>query len=184
MSGRISNNLLHDFINNAEELSSELFRCKNINIAYEKIAEIITDEKVKEVGCAGEGYTKGLLKFLHNKGIKVLNEGSPKELAGLNIGITSAEVGIADTGSLGVIQSDYYPRLFSTLPPVNIMILESSKIVKDKFEATKEMTKEGMPGYFVYISGPSRTADIERVLTLGVHGPKRLIIMLVDKEVV
>jgi L-lactate dehydrogenase complex protein LldG len=92
-------------------------------------------------------------------------------------------VGIADTGSLGIVQSRFYPRLFSTLPPINIMILESDKIVRNKFEAAHEMTKKGMPGYFVYISGPSCTADIERVLTLGVHGPGRLIIMLVDKEV-
>ena len=70
-------------------------------------------------------------------------------------------------------------RLASTLPPIHIAIVETSRIVPDMPAVFAKIRPE-QTNYISFITGPSRTADIERVLTIGVHGPEKLIIVFVD----
>lgn len=98
-------------------------------------------------------------------------------------GVTSACFAIADTGTLVLESTPEDVRLASTLPTRHFVLLDRSKIVADGLAAVdslRRMHQRDARNYIAYITGPSRTADIERVLTIGVHGPKQLYILLLD----
>jgi L-lactate dehydrogenase complex protein LldG len=67
------------------------------------------------------------------------------------------------------------------LPPVHVVFLDPAYMVRDVETAFEVIEKVFKSGYMGFITGPSRTADIERVLSLGVHGPSRFIIMAVEQ---
>lgn len=96
-------------------------------------------------------------------------------------GITSTMGGIADTGALILWSSKEEPRLMSLVPPVHIAVLRADKIYNSLAEVMQqENWSAGMPTNAFLISGPSKTADIELVLAFGVHGPKELIVLMID----
>lgn len=94
-------------------------------------------------------------------------------------GICTVQYGVAETGSLVSDSSAVGRRLVSTLPPLHVALLSVDRIVQSMAEALARFDPSRCC-YLAAITGPSRTADIERVLTIGVHGPKRLIIFLVQ----
>lgn len=94
-------------------------------------------------------------------------------------GISEMDWGVAQTGTLLSDSSFVRRRLVSTLPQVHIALLPVSRIVSDMATALAQFDVRTC-GYLAAITGPSRTADIERVLTIGVHGPRKLIIILVE----
>jgi L-lactate dehydrogenase complex protein LldG len=100
--------------------------------------------------------------------------------AAAGIGISEMDWGVAETGTLAQDATAVEQRLVSTLPPVHVAFLPTGSIVAD-LPALFEKAGPGRCGYLALITGPSRTADIERVLTIGVHGPERLIILCVDE---
>ena len=107
-----------------------------------------------------------------------------EELRGLcaaaDVGITSADYALADTGSLVMISSPHEARLVSQLPPAHIAVVprdgiltgldELFSVLPDPAAATSSM---------VLITGPSRTADIEQILVRGVHGPGQITVVVV-----
>jgi L-lactate dehydrogenase complex protein LldG len=96
-------------------------------------------------------------------------------------GITSTLGGIAETGALILWSSKEEPRLMSLVPPIHIAILRADKIYNSLAEVMqKENWAANMPTNAFLISGPSKTADIELVLAFGVHGPKELIVLVID----
>ncbi len=99
------------------------------------------------------------------------------------IGICEYELGIADTGTIVHDASEIHTRLVSMLPLVHIALLRTSSLV-ETFEKALEIitrTYDGrVPDFLALVTGPSRTSDIECVSTIGVHGPKSLIIICID----
>lgn len=96
------------------------------------------------------------------------------------VGITQMEWGIADTGTLAQNATSADQRLASTLPWTHIMLLGTGNIVPDLPSFMAKATP-GSSNYLALITGPSKTADIERVLAIGVHGPERVVIVCVDE---
>ena len=96
------------------------------------------------------------------------------------IGISQMEWALADTGSLVQDQSAVEQRLVSSLTSIHIALVPSGNILEGK-KALFERLNPSNSRYIAFITGPSRTADIERVLTIGVHGPERLVIIFVDE---
>jgi L-lactate dehydrogenase complex protein LldG len=96
------------------------------------------------------------------------------------VGISQLEWAIADTGTLVTDAAPVERRLVSALPVIHIAIVPTGAIVPD-MPAVLERIHPKQSGYISMITGPSRTADIERVLTIGVHGPSRLVIVFVDE---
>ena len=94
---------------------------------------------------------------------------------------TSTRGGIAETGSLVMWPTPEEPRLMSLVPPVHIALLDG-KMIGNTF--TEVLTQQGwadaLPTNALLVSGPSKSADIAQVLAYGVHGPKRLIVLLID----
>jgi len=109
---------------------------------------------------------------------------SAKELrqacAEADIGITGADFGLADTGSLVFLASSQEPRIVSLLPPVHVAVLQRQRLLANLDELF--LTAPGFPeqtSSLVIITGPSRTADIEQILVRGVHGPGQIHVVLV-----
>ena len=92
---------------------------------------------------------------------------------------TGTLAGIAATGTLVVQPSPAEPRLMSLVPPLHIALLNASQIYDNLYQAQQDWPKP-MPSNFLLISGPSKTADIEQVLAYGAHGPKDLIVLIVE----
>jgi L-lactate dehydrogenase complex protein LldG len=104
-----------------------------------------------------------------------------RELAAQSkIGISLMQWALADTGSLVQDQSAVEQRLVSSLPSIHIALVPSGNILEGK-RALFQRLNPSTSRYIAFITGPSRTADIERVLTIGVHGPERLIVVFVDE---
>ena len=105
------------------------------------------------------------------------------EVFQIDAGITSTYGAIAETGALILWSSEEEPRQMSLVPPIHIAVLQADKIFNTFLEVMqKENWAAGMPTNAFLISGPSKTADIELTLAFGVHGPKELIVLLVDGE--
>jgi L-lactate dehydrogenase complex protein LldG len=103
--------------------------------------------------------------------------------ASARVGVSQFDWAIANTGSLVQDASAVEQRLVSTLPIIHIAVIGTDRIVPD-LPALLTKIHPDKANYISFITGPSRTADIERVLTIGVHGPEKLIIVLVDEAFV
>ena len=108
-------------------------------------------------------------------------EQSKERLFAIDAGITSTQGGLADVGALILWPDVEEPRLVSLAPALHIAVLDAAKIHDSLDQAiAREHWQEQMPTNALLISGPSKTADIELVLTFGVHGPKELIVLILD----
>lgn len=101
------------------------------------------------------------------------------DIFGFDVGITSAQAAIAETGTLVLDSAHERHRLVSLVPPVHIAIVDASTIYATLGEtlAMLQNGKELSPAV-TFITGPSRTADIELTLTIGVHGPQELYVII------
>lgn len=97
------------------------------------------------------------------------------------VGITGALCGIAETGTLMLASGSDTPATVSLLPETHIAVLPAARIVQHMEEAWGLLRREWneMPRAVNFVSGPSRTADIEQTVTLGAHGPYRVHIIVI-----
>jgi L-lactate dehydrogenase complex protein LldG len=99
----------------------------------------------------------------------------------VDVAITGCRCAIAETGSLVLWPGPDEPRLMSLVPPVHIALLDTHTLYSSFAEVIAEQHWEnGMPTNALLVSGPSKTADIEQTLAYGIHGPKELIVLLLD----
>jgi L-lactate dehydrogenase complex protein LldG len=124
---------------------------------------------------------------LHNYETLVkLDEAEQRSLAlAAGVGISSADLAIAETGTLMVCARPGQERIASLLPPVHVAIIEQSQIVPDLFDAITQLAQRGLenlPSNIALITGPSKTGDIELQLTTGVHGPGKWHVILVRSQ--
>jgi L-lactate utilization protein LutC len=100
--------------------------------------------------------------------------------AQVNIGITSADYALGDTGTLVTIASPAEARLMSLLPPAHLAVLPKERILTGLDELfTVVPNPAEITSSMVLITGPSRTADIEQILVRGVHGPGQVTVVIV-----
>lgn len=105
------------------------------------------------------------------------------EFLNADVGITFCEALVARNGSVLVSNGTAAGRRLSIYPHIHIVIAYTSQLVldlKDGFKLLKEKYPENMPSMVSNITGPSRTADIEKTLVLGAHGPKELYVFLLE----
>ena len=106
-----------------------------------------------------------------------------EELFQIDAGITDTRGAIAETGALIIWPTPEEPRLISLVPPIHIALLSAGNI-HDTFSdvISIENWADQMPTNALLISGPSKTADIEMTLAFGVHGPKELIVIVIEDQ--
>jgi L-lactate dehydrogenase complex protein LldG len=108
-------------------------------------------------------------------------ENFKEQMFEIDAGITSTPGAIAETGAIIVWPTEKEPRLMSLVPPIHIAVLDADRIFNTFCEAIQTQNwPEKMPTNVLLISGPSKTADIELVLAFGVHGPKELVVLILD----
>jgi L-lactate dehydrogenase complex protein LldG len=105
-------------------------------------------------------------------------------VGGIDIGITWAQFGIAETGTLVIDSTDEDLRLATMISEIHIALLPSESIVESATDIEEQLQVMMQAGgnYAAMITGPSRTADIERVLALGVHGPLQLYVLTIGND--
>lgn len=102
------------------------------------------------------------------------------------IGITTCEALIARNGSILISNANASGRRLSIYPHVHIVIAYTSQLlpdIKDGMELMKRKYEENLPSMISVVTGPSRTADIEKTLVLGAHGPRELYVFLLDDSI-
>jgi L-lactate dehydrogenase complex protein LldG len=105
---------------------------------------------------------------------------SREACAAADIGLTSADFALADTGTLVFLTESQESRLISLLPPCHIAVIERDKILTSLDELLSRVPSPGVQSSgMVLITGPSRTADIEMRLVRGVHGPGEIAVIIV-----
>ena len=116
--------------------------------------------------------------------LEVTTMPSTADLFNIDIGITTAQGAIAETGTLILDSSRERNRLISLVPPVHIAIVSASEIYSTLGEALSVLhnDKQSVSSVLTFVTGPSRTADIELTLTIGVHGPQELYVIILDDE--
>jgi L-lactate dehydrogenase complex protein LldG len=114
------------------------------------------------------------LRFL---GVDLISPNADKiEMAKCDLGITEADFILPETGTIALLSSNEKPRAASLLPRVHLAIVTPTTLRPDMDQVFAEAKHNH---YLVFITGPSRTADIELTVTLGVHGPKNLYVWMI-----
>ncbi|MBT8329029.1 MAG: lactate utilization protein [Desulfofustis sp.] len=114
--------------------------------------------------------------------IDCLDSGMRNHLNGVDVGLSYGDLGLAETGTLVLNCPNEELRLATMVCEYHVCVLPKSKIYNDGYEAEEQLRKFMLdaPNYTAFITGPSRTADIERVLSIGVHGPLELHILILE----
>ena len=174
------------FKNRAEAVSAEVHRFLTQADALVFILEFLRNEDVHDAPnfravWADCSFLEGIDKEELRAAVPgLVFEVTRDGCAEAKIGISQMDWGKADTGTLVQDATAVEKRLVSTLPLIHIALIATSKILPD-LPSVLTAIDPRQAGYISFITGPSRTADIERVLTIGVHGPERLIIVAVDE---
>ena len=158
------------FIARAEAAAAQVHAVPD-EAAAAKEVEAIRAEKGADGGAHGVRALPGGVGVAH--GVCALPSG---------VGVVRAAKGIAQTGTCIVVTDDEALRLETMLPEVSVLLLNSADILPDLPSAApflREQQTQGRASYVSFITGPSRTADIERVSAIGVHGPLELHIVLI-----
>lgn len=178
--------MYEQFKTKAEGVGAEVYRFKTREEALGFILPFLQKEAVADAPhsyavWADGPFLSGMDKTGLTRQIPGLRFDVSRQLAAdARIGISQADWALADTGSLVADQTAVEQRLVSTLSTIHIALIATDRILPDKAAVFTRITPK-TSRYIAFITGPSRTADIERVLTIGVHGPKRLVIVFVDE---
>lgn len=177
--------LCGNFLGELEALGAQGFVVSSAIEAAGVVTPILARNRTKAV-CLGEGpwvaSLRQALGRLDADGIAYLDpQGPPHEAAQAQAGIVEADAAIAQTGSILLDTRD--GLLGSLLPPLLIAFVWRKKIFADIAGALEEIARAGKVGGRVTIlTGPSRTADIEKKLVLGVHGPREVAVLVTETQ--
>ncbi|MFL6653531.1 MAG: lactate utilization protein C [Sulfurifustis sp.] len=98
------------------------------------------------------------------------------------VGITGVFAAIAETGTLMLVSGAETPATVSLLPETHVAIVPASAVVATMEDAwARRWAQTAMPRAVNFVSGPSRTADVEQTVTLGAHGPRRVLLVVVER---
>ncbi|WP_225975139.1 LutC/YkgG family protein [Anseongella ginsenosidimutans] len=165
----------------AEELTrvnGEFLYCEDQIQLIENLLSLSSQKKWRHIYC----WENKLQSLLRNYEFPFRSDDKDFEQA--EVGITLCEALIARNGSVLVSSAQNSGRRLSVYPHAHIVIAYSSQLVadlKDGFGLLKEKYGEKIPSYTGVITGPSRTADIEKTLVLGAHGPRELYVFLLEE---
>ena len=180
-----NNLLINKFQQNLEKLNGEVFVVNNVQKAGEKLLNIIKD--FPENSCLVQknslidqiiDYDTMIHKYMSDEGLSM----NSVSFANFEAGITAAEYLVARTGSIIINTLSSGGRRLSVLPPLHIVIADNSQLVSSLDEGLTNLKRNSRNwSYATIITGPSRTSDIEKQLVLGAHGPKRLVVILINQ---
>lgn len=164
------------FQNELEAVSGKCIVVENETQLFESLQNELVARNLHQVFCRDTAISDKLTAFE----IPYTNQSEDFDL--MTCGITSCEYLVARTGSVLISSSGYSGRQMVAFPPVHFVIAHSNQLVAyldDALIALRQKYSANFPSQITTITGPSRTADIEKTLVLGAHGPKELIVFIV-----
>ncbi len=181
----LKSDLKTQFITELNNVNTTVIEAKNeINIK-ESLFNLIKEKELKSFSIWESEFLKELnvKNELKDAGLKLITAKNKNRIATSEIGITEVNFAIADTGTLVLLTNKNQPRSVSLLPPIHLAVVQPENLVRnirDLFVILKSKLEQGqdITSCMTFITGPSRTADIELNLTLGVHGPKELYVVI------
>jgi len=180
--------LYEKFKSKVEVLSGECFRVKTAKEAGELACKVMKEKEIMNVALLNSSISlRGeFARQISQAGITVYTDNFRNVTPEAHAGITQVTYAIAELGTLVHAEADSNvdQRLCSTLIPIHIALVSTSTLIPTLVETMATLHQlPQLPGFVGFITGPSRTSDIERVLTIGVHGPKQLVVIFVDELV-
>ncbi|MDB6122256.1 MAG: hypothetical protein JWQ71_1249 [Pedosphaera sp.] len=145
-----------------------------------KLQEISRAESWQQIASHGGNLA---LPAAESLGLPILRTDSPYDVVALekcDVGITECDALVAQTGSVLVTSRSAGGRALSVLPPHHVVIARREQLLADlpsAFALLQKKYASNYPSFISFITGPSRTGDIERILVLGAHGPKKLTVL-------
>jgi L-lactate dehydrogenase complex protein LldG len=166
----------------AEEFTKLLGKfafCMNEEDLQMQLKSLIQQKKWENIFCS----EKNLQKLFGSGDFPQVNQVS---LSTCDAAITSCKYLVARTGAIVMSSEQKSGRTVSAYSPVHICVAYVSQLVydtRDALKLIKEQYGSNLPSFITFAAGPSRTADIEKTLVVGVHGPKEVYVFLVDDPV-
>jgi L-lactate dehydrogenase complex protein LldG len=166
-----------EFAEQFTKLQGKFIFCIDHQELVTQLNALIGHQTWKKVYCREEKL-RGMLKE------HAFDSFSDTELGDCDAAITTCESLVARTGSIVLSSASPSGRTVSVYAPVHICIAYADQLVydiKDGLVALKEKYQQQLPSLMTFATGPSRTADIEKTLVVGVHGPREVYLFLVDR---
>ncbi len=167
-----------EFAENFTQLQGRFVFCENRTELVQQLNTLLESKGWKDVYCK-EASIRDLLK---NAGFENFND--TIQLSDCSASITSCENLIARTGSIVLLSNNESGRAASVYAPIHICIAFTHQLLYDISESLfliKSKYENNLPSMITLATGPSRTADIEKTLVVGVHGPKEVFCFLLDE---
>jgi L-lactate dehydrogenase complex protein LldG len=162
------------FLQEAAAVGVECWSEQTVAHVHQRVGELVAGLRVLSWDPGELPYGLGDLL-----GGAVLGRAPRAEQAAADIGVTGCDAAIAETGSLAMISAPGRSRTVSLLPPTHVAIVTPEQICGSMSEFFADRAKQlRHAASCTFITGPSRTADIELTLTLGIHGPGRVVVVL------
>lgn len=169
--------LADSFQSNLELVGGNVVRVKNLNKVVAELEKFILTEKLEHIVCL-EPVLQESLKD------RIEFQTSMNDLQHVQVGITTCEFLVAHLGSILVSSALPSGRRMNVFPETHIVIAHKGQIVSYLDDAMEQLEKkypDQLPSSITNITGPSRTADIEKTLVMGMHGPRKLFVFLADE---
>jgi len=166
-----------EFAEQFAKLQGKFIFCIDHNELVEQLNALVATQGWKKLFCREEK----LRKTLSEHGF---NASSTTELGECDAAVTTCETLVARTGTIVLSSANPSGRTVSVYAPVHICIAYTDQLVydiRDGLAGLKEKYHQQLPSLITFATGPSRTADIEKTLVVGVHGPKQVYLFLVDR---
>jgi len=163
------------FKNELEAINGQCIVCEDEKDLYLKLRLFIEQKNFSYLYCRDSNISDQLKTY------QIPSSDKDSDFEGMQAGITGCEFLIARTGSVMVSSASMSGRQMNVFPPVHIVLGHVSQLVaypEDAFVAMQEKYGDFLPSLISTITGPSRTADIEKTLVLGAHGPKEFLVFL------
>lgn len=170
------------FGQNAIALKADFRVLSSTDEAVRQLVTLSTENGWKRVATHRNSIASGLADKLDLRCLFTDPGYSAAELEKCDVAITGCDALVAQTGSVLVTTQSAGGRALSVLPPHHIVIARRSQMLPDlatALQLARKLYAPNWPSFLSFITGPSRTGDIERILVLGAHGPKKLTIFLV-----
>jgi L-lactate dehydrogenase complex protein LldG len=167
-----------EFAESFSRIQGRFIYCANTDEMILQLKQLITQQAWTQVFCRETAFLPLLREPL--KGLLIA-----EDLSEADVSITGCEALIARTGSILMSSAQDSGRTVSVYAPVHICIAYSGQLVyeiRDGLEMLTEKYKGKIPSFITLATGPSRTADIEKTLVVGVHGPKEVYVFLIDAQ--
>jgi L-lactate dehydrogenase complex protein LldG len=162
------------------ELKTDFHLVNSLDEARHTLTEICATEKWQRAATHAGKLTDALCPSLKLPLLRTDRSYDMNELEQCDVGIGECDALVAQTGSIVVNSRSSGGRALSCLPPHHVVLARRDQLVRDLFAAfalVKQKFADTAPSMISVITGPSRTGDIERILVLGAHGPKKLTVI-------